>query len=165
MRLIYFVGTAIALGIAVAACASHPDATAIPATAQSASSHVRKSQPDKPLDYSLTVENKLNDTLSVSVTPGKNAVLTGASTFELKPGERETVRVTIPKYEPGTIATLNAQNAVNQQQMLNTISLAATNQGVVQIYSIDVASGLDEATLGTLNADLAAFTAIAKPDR
>jgi hypothetical protein len=49
--------------------------------------------------------------------------------------------------------------------MLNTISLAATNQGVVQVYSIGVASGLDEATSSNLGANLASFVAVANPDR
>jgi Killing trait len=163
MRSIHLASAIVALCLAVGGCAAHPDSAAIPAALlPSAAMRLPASHADKPLDYRLTIENKLGDTLNVSVTPGKDATLTGSPAFELKPGERETVTLTIPSYEPGTIATLSAHNAVNQQQMLNTISLAATNQGVLLIYSIDVATGLDEKTSSLLTGTNDSFTVIAE---
>jgi len=153
-------GTSFALAFLVVACAPHSIASAVPAAAQTALK--RMSETDKPLAYSLTIENKLSDALSVKITPGKDATLTGPASFELKPGEHETLQLTIPKYEAGIIAGILAQNAVSSQQMLNTLSLAATKQGVALIYSVDTASGLSETTISTINADNAVLTVTAQ---
>jgi hypothetical protein len=114
MRLKGLVLMAVMLDIAVAGCASNSNTPSVIATAQAASTLARGAKRDRPLDYRLTVENRLSDTLSVTVTAGKKATLSGESSFELKPGERETMHLTIPQYEPGTIATLDAHNATSQ---------------------------------------------------
>lgn len=150
--------TSLALALLAAGCSTQPGTPALPAAVLPAS--VPGSRSDKPLDYRLSIENRLGDTLTVIVTPGKESTLTGSPSFSLKPGERETVSLTIPAYQPGTIATVAAHNATSSQQALNTISLAATNQGVLQIYSIDV-FGMDETTTSTVTAEYAAVKIVA----
>jgi hypothetical protein len=76
-----------------------------------------------PLDYPVTITNSLKVSLEIALSPGKDATVDGSSSFAVAPGQRETRRLRIPAFAPGTIVSIDATDATRQLRMSGTILL------------------------------------------
>jgi Family of unknown function (DUF5407) len=76
-----------------------------------------------PLAYTLEIKNTLPNSLTVTLTPGTGATLTGPPVFEIAQGKTKTAKLSVAAFAPGQIVAIDGTNADRSQTLHNVISI------------------------------------------
>jgi Family of unknown function (DUF5407) len=112
----------VALVLAVAGCA--PIGTSV--GVQPVTSAASNAADAMPLRYTLDFSNALAGPLTVTLTPGSRATLTGPASFTVAAGATGTATLSITAFTPGPIVDVRAVNANHSQTLHDIVSIVGS---------------------------------------